>query len=189
MDPLLPRSDLNVGRYVHPLDAVVWQDMLLQSYRSIQIITQMVFIAVGMALTLAIIVLDRAVDVALVGAMFVAVSIAAQCLLRKLAQLIRARGDDVYYWQRELLTAEQSAQLENAFCRFKAAQLSRTRGGATFPGLDHPDALTQEQLYRLVEAGSSKTRVLVERTVVRWLTFLWLTLAVVAAVAVYSKWR
>lgn len=171
---------------VHPFDAATWQDGLLQSYRGFQVALQSAFAISGTILTIAVIGLESRAAKGLSAATLLAVGCIALFIMLRLRGAIRARGEDVWYWQREVLRAEEGNSDERRFYRFKADQLTRGQPDQPVLTSDFSNGIAESEIHFLVGSSDSRTRRVMEDTIVGALAVLWLVFFLIAAIALIS---
>jgi hypothetical protein len=181
IDPVAPAP------YVHPLDAVVWQDGLLQAYRSFHLVLQSIFSAVGVGLTTAVISFDNPLKARLTFLVLSIVGAVSLAMLFRLRRVIQARAEDVYYWQQELIRAEFASNSERYFSRFKVAQILKDHSDLKLDGLVSANNLTEEQIRQLVEHSHTNMREVLDRTYTWAIVLLWLAFFIASAAAAWLR--
>lgn len=184
------------------LSCAVWQDGLLQSYRTLHLTIQGFLIAAGAAVLA--VQLSAAIQVQQSpptpsGAAF---SLLYTCLIGflvwlqritsvELKRVIESRARDIDYWHRLLILSENSLAAENrAFTSFKVAQQAKRAEVGHLP-IDATPAsgMTDERAKQLIEKGLSHTRNALDVNLFRRLIYLWISLLTAsAAVSVWFLW-
>jgi hypothetical protein len=155
------------------LVAIAWQDSLLQAYRGFQVTLQGALGAVGVGLAVVTIGFEEPIHKWLTATLLWITGAVALLNLFALHRAIRSRGQDVYYWQRELLAAESGAQ--GSFLRFKMHQVQRKQGGPP-PGPTVGRPLAPEEVADLVTESDGGMRGTVDHAIFGGFVVLWLTL-------------
>jgi hypothetical protein len=165
------------------LAAAVWQDSLLQGYRSISITSQSVLLAVGAVLLGASLNTDDAVSVGLLGAQLVTVAGVALYALRTMTNVIRARGEDVNWWHRRIIDLEGAFPIEESpFTQFKIHQQQHRR---VLP-MQHRGRPSSQDL---IGSGMGHTRIAVDKYLVWALKTAWVALVAIEIIQFFRVAR
>jgi len=175
-------------RAAHLFAGAAWQDSLLQSYRSLHLALQAIFLAIATGLVIAALSFADPIDLVLIGISFASFFIVGLWSLLNFRRLILARGADVNYWHRQLLRHEASASPRaRILLMFKVHQkLDRTDGGHLQNLLTGKGEMSDEDLDELVSKGLGHTRRAIDVWLSLGLGFTWILLAAVLIVAVLT---
>lgn len=178
----MDRSDTSVNDrkpVVDPLLAVLWQDMLLQSYRLVQFVLQTGFLLCGVVLTVGVLWGGQRSSAYLSAVALLLLAILANVSMGRLLRLAIARSRDVHYWQRQVLHLEEVHRDHQLFAAFKREQLVES-AAITVNALD-------DRAAGLIQASEPATRLLMDRFLVRILRTAWIVLLGSAIVALVSR--
>ena len=167
------------------LQSAVWQDSLLQSYRSLHITLQSILLAIGIGLLIAsmsassfpkptIETVTATVLLGVVGAL-------QWFTTTRMRRIIQARGDDVNYWHRAIILAEQELPPhQRHFTNFKIHQQARRKN------VDHlrdlflgETRISEDKADILIEKGIGHTRRVVDQQLFLGISLIWVALFVV----------
>lgn len=166
------------------IDAIAWQETLLQSYRSLHVTIQSILLAVGVGVAIAALTVAPWPDLS-------AVSLVCAVLLSCLAALqqfsasafsgvVTARGQDINWWHEQLILAESGlAPDARLFTKFKIHQQCRRRNAQHLEDLflqARPIAIDPSVL---IGKGLGHTRRVIDRQLFRSISLIWILLLIV----------
>lgn len=160
------------------LNCAVWQDGLLQSYRSLSLTVSSILIAVGVGSVVAAIE-QSSQAYSLSFSLFVLLLSGFSVLLSERFQdVILSRGRDVDYWHREIIKLEgKLEEPERTFTKFKIAQKNQRSQNLSAENTAEGGELTEEQVTFVVGSGLGHTRRFVDRSLVLGIRLLWLVIS------------
>ena len=97
------------------LNAAIMQDSLLQSYRTLSLTLQSIFIAIASGLAIAVLSFSDLFQAISSLLMLTSLSILSIYLLVKVRKIILARGNDINFWHKKLIIQEQSLPLDQRY--------------------------------------------------------------------------
>lgn len=169
------------------LAGAAWQDSLLQGYRSISLTVSSILLAVAIGLSVVAISSDRLVVAASTAVMGSLLSVLGLSLSYRFANVIKARGNDVDYWHRELIKSENYLPPEDRiFTLFKYSQRRRRDGEAT-KRPDELHSLADGEIQDLLSKHSGHTRTFIDHQLEWGIRSLWILLTAGSLVAVLLK--
>ncbi len=177
------------GPYVHPLDAMAWQDALLQSYRNLQLVLQSILVAVGAGLTTAVLGFSDEHRVRIAAVLLWAIAITAIWVMSRLRGVVRARAQAVNYWQKEVIRAEYSDGGPRYFSRFRVWLIQQAEPHPSIRSLIDSDALTEDQVALLLEHGGARIRKVVDDSLYWAVIALWILFLAASLVVVTNVWE
>ncbi|MCK4476381.1 MAG: hypothetical protein KAU16_06605 [Methanophagales archaeon] len=108
------------------LEGAELNDSLLQAYRNFHLTLQSIFVAIGAGLSLAVLAFDEIIQFTLATLILVVLAMISIYILIKMHKIIIARGEDVSFWHRKLIRAEQDLPPDRRyFTQFKIYQKLR----------------------------------------------------------------
>ena len=157
-------------------------DSLLQSYRQIHLTVQSIFVAIGVGLFIAVLVFDKLIQVALATVTLVVLSAVSLYILYTMRKIIVARGEDVNFWHRKLILAEQDLQPEKRyFTEFKVYQkLHRADANYLKEMFLTDKRIHPDEAHRLVERGLGHTRKVLDKWLFVGIYAIWFILLVIS---------
>jgi len=161
-----------------------YQDNLLQAYRSIHFTMQSVLLAIGTALSAAVILVNDQEKAWRVYVLLVLVTVLAFRLLHVMRKLIISRRDDVNYFHHHILQAEKEMAAEDqVLTQFKAYQKfhKSNQNPATRFSVD---PLPESRRQQLLEKDKEHTRQLLDTNVPVYLLIVWGLFHAIVALAV-----
>ena len=150
-------------------------DSLLQSYRQIHLTIQSIFVAIGVGLFVAVIVFNELIQVVLATVVLIVLSGVSLYILYAIRKIILARGEDVSFWHRKLILAEQDLPAERrCFSEFKAYQKSHRAEADYLKKMFLSDErVDSKQAYDLVERGLVHTRKVLDKWLFVGICVIW----------------
>ena len=94
--------------HVFLLEGARWQDFLLQSYRTLHLTVQGIFLAIGTGLVVAGLGFDNLSKARAVAGIFVVIATLSLALLKAMRRLVLARGKDVNFWHKQIIDLEKT---------------------------------------------------------------------------------
>jgi len=154
------------------LTAASWQDSLLQAYRSLHVMLQSILLAVGVGLSVIPLTLhpypSHSLPALISCVLLVAIWLFHLWSSDRLRGIVLARGKDVTHWHHELVRLEQGLPFKTRhFTRFKFSQSGKHLS-------EHQ--LTDEQIVELLGVGLGHTRRIVDVSLFRGISLVWLLL-------------
>jgi len=166
------------------LQGTLWQDALLQAYRSLHITFQSILLAIGIGLV--VVPMSSPIFPKLTTQAIVA-TLLLLCLWRlqifimlKMRSIVTARGNDVNYWQRAVILAEQKLpSRQRHFTDFKIHQQACRQNASHLRELFLTDKpISPDQVDVLIGKGKGMwhTRQVVDQQLFAAISFLWVAL-------------
>lgn len=157
------------------LDAAAWQDSLLQSYRSLHITIQSILLALAAGLFVAVISLADVLSFSIALVALLTMWAFQKYTTGKFKRIIIARGEDVNFWHREILLAEQQVEISRRhFTKFKVFQKLHRQDAEylqnTFLSSKKASA---EDISVLVEKGLGHTRLAIDEQLFQRISWIW----------------
>lgn len=171
------------------LDAAAWQDSLLQSYRSLHITIQSILLAISAGLLVAAVSIEDLWGSLVAVGVLVVIWLFQRFTATKFRAIVRSRGEDINFWHRELLFAEQSLPAQvRYFTKFKVYQkLHRTGSEHLATRFLSEEPLSVDEITQLVEKGLGHTRFAVDEQLFERLARIWWLF--VMSSLLYSSYR
>jgi hypothetical protein len=165
------------------------QDSLLQNYRQIHLIVQSIFIAIGVGLCITILSFDKFVQSALATLILIVFAGISLYLLYKLRKITIARGEDVNYWHRKIIIAEQSFPPDQRyFTEFKIYQkLHRADSNYLTDQFLTNKEINDAQVNLLVEKGLGHTRKILDQWLFTGIFIIWALLLVMSTGYIFCR--
>ena len=160
-----------------------YQDSLLQAYRSFHFIIQSILLAIGAALSVAVVVTDDQRKAWAIYSLLVIVTALALRFLNMMRKLILARRDDVNYFHHHILETEKEVNAdEQVLTQFKTYQKfhKKNANSAANFSLDLPSESMRQQL---LEKDREHTRQLLDANASVYFLIVWGLFHVVVALA------
>ena len=132
---------------------ITWQDSLLQAYRNYMVVTQSIFIAVGIVLFNSQASADTINDKIPFAFPFTVIAVIGLLTLNFLSGAIIERAKSVDWWQKRLLKYERSNLMNKHFITFRAAKEHSFKP----PEVDAIN-LTEENIETLLRPDKPKAR-------------------------------
>ncbi len=163
-------------------------ESLLQTYRQINLTTQSVFLVVGTFLLTRIIETD--VESALfLETLLMGLTVFSNVVMWRFQRVIVARGEDVNWWLRNMLGAEQTLPPEERMLtRFKIFQ-SKERISPDHAArlLDPGDSVTDDEIDRLLDAEVDHIRKVINNSILRGMRLMWVLVLGISAGSIILK--
>ncbi len=160
------------------MDGASLNDSLLQSYRNFHLTMQSIFLAIGTMLFISIITFKDFLRLTLLFILLLAVFTLSLTILYKMKRIIISRGEDVNFWHRALLKAEQNVpENERYFTMFKIYQQSRYKKSEerflkeTF--LSENVQIDDEDMDILIDRNLGYTRKILDSWLFTGITIIW----------------
>ena len=153
-------------------------DSLLQAYRNFHLTLQSIFVAIGAGLSVAVLVFDEPIRSTLATLILVVLGIISIFILILMHRIIRARGNDVSFWHRKLIRAEQDLPPDRRyFTQFKIYQrLHRAEANHLQELFLTERKIPDEEIDLLVERGLGHTRKILDKWLFIGIGIIWLLL-------------
>lgn len=167
------------------LTGATWQDSLLQSYRTIHLTMQSIFIVIGVGLTTAMLTVGDLFRAIALFVVFIALLIFGLWSLKTMRGVIMARGHDVSFWHRKIIAAESHLNTgKKVFTEFKIHQKLRRDDSEYFQALlKGTKAMGEEDISRLIGGGLGHTRKAIDVQLGYGLVGLWAIMFLVSLAA------
>ena len=108
------------------LQGAIWQDSLLQAYRYLHVTFQSILLAIGTGLFVVSMSSDTFPRTLVATVLLLCLWVLHRFTGRKMQEIVLARGQDVNYWHKELIIAEQQLLSNQRHCtKFKIHQQAR----------------------------------------------------------------
>lgn len=157
------------------LEAASWQDSLLQSYRSLHITIQSILLATSAGLFVAIVSLQDVYGSLTSFAVMILMWFFQYFAAEKFKHIISKRGEDVNFWHREIIMAEQQLPAaQRFFTKFKVYQKLHREGSDYLQDMFlSTKKVTQKEIEILIEKGLGHTRHAVDEQIFARISFIW----------------
>ena len=165
-------EDTNLGFL---LEAASWQDSLLQSYRSLHITIQSIILATSAGLFVAIVSLVNIYGSLVSFVVMILIWIFQYLTTKKFKYIISNRGEDVNFWHREIIMAEQLLPAaQRFFTKFKIYQKLH-RGDADYmqDTFLSTRKITLKEVEILIEKGLGHTRYAIDEQLFERISLIW----------------
>ncbi len=176
------------------MDIVAWQDTLLQSYRSLHVTIQSILLAISVALAVTALNLNDFPSLTIVSGVCIVIHLAILILQRsstsKFSGVVKARGNDINWWHKELLKVEHSCPNdERFFTKFKVHQQACRNDFLHLEQLflQSSGNLTEDDIDTLIVKGIGHTRRVIDQQLFTWVSWICVLLFIVTCIGpVYS---
>lgn len=157
------------------LAAASWQDSLLQSYRSLHITIQSILLPASAGLFVAIVSLESIYGAVVAFIAMVFMWILQKFTADKFKPIILNRGDDVNFWHREIIMAEQKLAPERRFfTKFKVYQKLHREGSDYLQNTFLSTAeINLQDVDILIEKGLGHTRHAIDEQLFERISIIW----------------
>lgn len=158
------------------ISSAAWQDSLLQSYRSLHITIQSIMLATSAGLFITVISMSSLVNAAASASVLIIIWIFQLFATKKFKGIITSRGEDVNFWHREIILAEQKLDIENRhFTKFKIYQkLHRNDSDYLRELFLSTEEITVDDVEKLITKGLGHTRNAVDEQLFQRISWIWL---------------
>jgi len=157
------------------LAAAAWQDSLLQSYRSLHITIQSILLAMSAGLFVAVISLTGLLSSITAFLVLIVMWIFQSFTTQRFKNIITARGEDVNFWHREIILAEQQIEIQQRyFTKFKVYQKLHRQDAEYLQDmfLSSKKAGTKD-VEILIEKGLGHTRYAIDEQLFQRISWIW----------------
>ena len=161
------------------LQAAIWQDSLLQTYRTLHLTFQSILLAIGIGLTVSIFSFNEPTLVIVSAVIFLSIWWLQLFSAARFKRIITTRGRDVNYWHREIILAENkiSDPSGRQFTRFKISQQNfEKQPSLNDKFLTKGSMVTLEDTNSLIEQGLGHTRKVIDRQLFTFIRVIWFLL-------------
>ncbi|MGC9357543.1 MAG: hypothetical protein ACP5GX_06750 [Anaerolineae bacterium] len=172
------------------LEAAAWQDSLLQSYRSLHMTIQSILLAIAAGLFVAVIGSQSIWGSGAAGVAMVVMGGFQLYAKRRFRGVILSRGEDVNYWHRQIILAEQNREASGRhFTKFKVHQKLR-RGGNQYleDTFLTTKRITPEDVDILIRKGLGHTRRVIDEQLFKTISGIWAVLIILSCAWVLLRW-
>lgn len=171
------------------IQAASWQDSLLQSYRSLHLTFQSILLAIGIGLLIAIISFEFGIQTFIATTVLLAIWMLQVYIARRMRIIVLNRGEDVNFWHRAIILAEQELPSQQRFfTNFKIHQQARRKDATHLQEMFLSDKkIDAAQADILIEKGLGHTRRVVDEQLFKAISWLWLLLILGSGVFVAYK--
>lgn len=163
-------------------------EAVLQTYRQINLTTQSVFLVMGTFL------LTRIIETDIESALFlelllVGLTVFSNIVMWRFQKVILARGEDVNWWLRHMLKAEQALSPdERMLTRFKIYQSEKRISPDHTARLWEPgDSVTDGEIDRLLDAEVDQIRKVINNSILRGMRLMWVLVLGISAGSIMLK--
>ncbi|MCP5343042.1 MAG: hypothetical protein H7A05_00345 [Pseudomonadales bacterium] len=166
------------------------QDNLLQSYRSLSLSLQSIFLGIGVFLLTRIVESTTLFSSLLFAVPFIAILVFAIYANRKFTGVILCRGQDVNFWHKQLIAIEQDCEVKNRFfTRFKVSQKHARDGSPYLSEIVEPREapLTEAEIKQLVGEGLGHTRKVIDKYIPLSILVVWGVVSFIVVISIYTK--
>jgi hypothetical protein len=164
-------------------------EALLQTYRQIDLTLQSVFLVMGSFL-LSRILEARTLSVALfIEVLLIGLSIFSFSVMSRFQKVILARGDDVSWWHRKIVKAEQALPPEDrTFTQFKIHQSKHLFSPEYLNRfLDPADNISNADIEILLNADLAQIRKVINSYILKGMRVLWIFMLILSFGAIILK--
>lgn len=168
------------------LQGAMWQDSLLQAYRSLHVTFQSILLAIGIGLVVATmssvssskLPVQPIVSTGLLFCLWLLQRVTS----KNLQGIVLNRGDDLNYWHTALILCEQQLPSRHRhFTNFKIHQQARRENVAHLEQLFLSDKpIERDQTDLLIEKGLGHTRHVVDQQLFAQISLIWIALVLVS---------
>jgi hypothetical protein len=164
------------------LNAAIMQDSLLQSYRTLSLTLQSIFIAIASGLAIAVLSFSDLFQAISSLLMLTSLSILSIYLLVKVRKIILARGNDINFWHKKLIIQEQSLPLDQRyFTEFKIHQkLKREQSEYLNDLFSGSKKINEKDAELIVEKGLGHNRKVLDKWLFIGLLIIWLIILIIS---------
>ena len=157
------------------LDASSWQDSLLQSYRSLHLTIQSILLATSAGLFIAIVTIEDFYGSLASFFVIILMFVFQHFITKKFKEIILYRGEDVNFWHREIIIAEQDLPTSlRYFTKFKIYQkLQRENSDFLQEKFLSTKKINKDDIELLIEKGLGHTRQAIDRELFSRITKIW----------------
>ena len=165
-------------------------ESLLQTYRQINLNTQSVFLALGIFLLSRILESPDILVALFLEFILISITIFSNIVMWRFQKVIMTRGEDVNWWHKAIVRAEQKLLPENrAFTRFKIAQSEHQLTPAQTARFLEPDVIIPDtEMNGLLDADLDNIRKVINRYMLRGIRLIWLIIALLSVGSILFKW-
>jgi hypothetical protein len=164
-------------------------EALLQTYRQIDLTIQSVFLVMGTFLLTRIFEAETPRVALFFELLLISIGVFSFTVMWKFQKVILARGEDVNWWHRQMVKAEQLLPPEErTFTRFKIHQ-SKNSLSTEFLNrfLDPNDNISDTDIAMLFEADHDQVRKVINAYIIRGMRLLWIVMLLLSAGSVVLK--
>lgn len=162
-------------------------ESLLQSYRQMDLTIHSVFLILAVFVLARILEATTFVVAIALEAVLVSLAVYSNIVMRSFRRVINARGEDVNWWHKEIVRAEQEfPEEERAFTRFKLYQCSRP-GEATSETIMKSGNLSESDIQLLLDADLKYVRRIINSSIYRVITGMWVILMALSVLGIVYR--
>ncbi len=163
-------------------------ESLLQSYRQMDLTIHSVFLILAVFVLARILEATTFVVAIALEAVLVSMAVYSNIVMRSFRRVINTRGEDVNWWHKEMVRAEQEfPQEERAFTRFKLYQCSRP-GEATYESImKSGNNLSDTDIQLLLDADLKYVRRIINSSIYRVINGMWVILLALSVLGILYR--
>lgn len=171
-------------------EGAIWQETLLQSYRSFHLTLQSILLATGIGLLVMLVTNDdcsRQWRIIVIAGLIFVFALVQTFVTSGIRKTVVERGDDISYWHRGIISDENTLPGDmRHFTHFKIHQQARRENVSHLESLvDNNNPLAPEDINTLIGKGIGQTRLVVDKILFRWISVVWVII-LVADIATYA---
>mgnify|MGYP006307282365 CR=1 FL=1 len=162
------------------LEASSWQDSLLQSYRSLHLTIQSILLATSAGLFIALVTIENFYSALATFLVMIFMFYFQHFITKSFKRIIIMRGEDVNFWHREILLAEQElTNSQRYFTKFKIYQkLQREDSDFLQDKYLSTKKITSDDVELLIEKGLGHTRYAIDNELFSRITKIWILFSI-----------
>ena len=170
------------------IQAVGWQDDLLQSYRILHLTFQAILLAIGIGLAVAVVTTAQTIAGVILLTVLSLLLFFQVVTAQGFERIIKYRGKDVNFWHKEVIWTERVLPSElRYFTKFKVFQkLHRSDVDylqQKFLSSAEVETISHDDIDLLIEKGMGHTRYVVDVRLFRGITMVWILITFASGVA------
>ncbi|MCE5249289.1 hypothetical protein LLG96_03630 [bacterium] len=164
-------------------------ESLLQTYRQINLTIQSVFFVLGTFLLSRILETESKEICLYLEVLLISLTLFSTIVMTKFQKVITARGDDVTWWHRKIVRAEQELPRgEQTFTEFKIYQSRDVLSDSEVARFHDPGVtVTDEEIDKLLHTDLDHIRNVINSYILRGLRLLWIILNLISLGACFYK--
>jgi hypothetical protein len=164
-------------------------EALLQTYRQINLNIQSVFLVLGTFLMTRILETDSMRTAIFFEVILASLTVFSSVVMWRFRQVIVARGQDVNWWQREIIKAEQALPPEERrFTHFKIHQSEHSISAEKASRFLAPENhVSWDEIQELLNAELDQIRNIINTYILRGIQFIWGVLLIISIVSICTK--
>ena len=164
-------------------------EAILQTYRQINLTTQSVFLVLGTFILSRILESPDLLVTCFLEFLLLSITVFSNIVMWRFQKVILARGEDVNWWHKEIVRAEQKLPPEErVFTRFKCAQSEHRLTPIQMARfLDPEDNIPETEVNALLDADQDHIRKVINRYILRGIRLIWIIVVLLSAVSIFAQ--